>query len=98
MSEEQIDEPKARVSINLSALQGQILIQLQRLLDMLAVSFVGLEKVDDSAYASFSPFFTLSPAQNQRLTRALAVAEAQRWYLCTAFRDALEVLNVFLDQ
>ena len=74
MSEEQTDEPQAMVSINLSALQGGILIQLQRLLDMLAVSFVGLEKVDDSAYASFSPFFNLSPAQNQRLTRASAAA------------------------
>jgi hypothetical protein len=65
---------------------------------MLAVSFVGLEKVDDSAYASFSPFFNLFPAQEQRLTRASAIAEAQRWYLCTAFRDAIELLNVFLDQ
>ncbi len=37
MDEEQIDEPRVRVSINLSALQGTFFVQLQRLLDILAV-------------------------------------------------------------
>src|SRR5262249_33385222 len=98
MSEEQIDEPQFRLSINLSALQGKLLVQLQRLLDILAVSLAGLERVDDSAYAGFSPFFTLATAQNERLTRLSAVAEAQRWYLCTAFRDAIELTHAFLDE
>jgi hypothetical protein len=77
---------------------GKVFIHLQRLLDILAVSLVGLEKVDDSAYAGFSPFFNLMPAQNERLTRVSATTEAQRWYLCTAFRDAIEVIHLFLDQ
>jgi len=98
MGEKLIDELPATVSINLAALHGLVCIHLQRLLDILAVSLVGLEKVDDSAYADFSPFFNLAPAQNERLTRESAVAEAQRWYLCTAFRDAIEVINLFLDR
>lgn len=81
MSEEQIDEPQFRLSINFSALQGKLLAQLQRLLDILAVSMAGLERVDDSAYTGFSPFFSLTLVQNERLTRLSAVAEAQRWYL-----------------
>jgi hypothetical protein len=98
MDEEQIDEPQVRVSINLSALQGTFFVQLQRLLDILAVSLAGLERVDDVAYAGFSPFFTLAPAQNERLTRSSAVAEAQRWYLCTVVRDAIEFTHAFLEE
>jgi hypothetical protein len=98
MDEEQIDEPQVRLSINLSALQGTFFVQLQRLLDILAVSLAGLEQVDDVAYAGFSPFFTLMPAQNERLTRLAAVAEAQRWYLCTVVRDAIECTHAFLEE
>ena len=47
----------------------------------------------------FSPSAYMTDTQLSRLTRIpVAVAEAQRWYLCTAFRDAIELLNVFLDQ
>src|SRR5436190_16964452 len=98
MSEEQTDEPQFRLSINLSVPQGNLLVQLQRLLDMLAVSLAGLERVDDNAYAGFSPFLNLTTAQNERLTRLSAIAEAQRWYLCTAFRDAIELTHTFLDE
>jgi hypothetical protein len=98
MSEEQIDKPQVRLSINLAALQGKFFVHLQRQLDILAVSLAGLERVDDVAYANFSPFFTLVLAQNERLTRLSAVAEAQRWYLCTAVRDAIELTHALLEE
>jgi len=53
---------------------------------------------DDSTYSSFAPsFVSVSPAQNMRLTRDRAVAEAEQWLLRTVIRDAIELTNLFLD-
>lgn len=97
-TEEPDPEPVARVETNLAALQGRFQVRLQRLLDMLAVSLAGAERVDDAAYEGFSSFKNLVAAQSHRLSRESAVSEAEAWYLRSAFRDAIEYTNAFLEE
>jgi hypothetical protein len=91
-------ESRPIVNVNLAALQSGLLVRLQHLLDMLAVSLLGAEAVDETRYEGFSVFFSVSPAGNQRLSRDAAAAEAANWHLRTAFRDAIEATGLFLDE
>lgn len=97
-TEEPDSEPVATVRTNLAALHSGLLVKFQRLLDMLAVSLVGAERVDDVAYEGFSKFFDLVAAQGQRLPRQAAVKESEGWYLRNVFRDAIEYTNAFLEE
>jgi hypothetical protein len=79
-------------------MQGQFNAAIQRLLDAYAAAAAALPLVDDATYSSFAPSFLRVQAQNTRLTRDGAVAEAEQWLLCTVIRDAIELTNLFLDQ
>jgi hypothetical protein len=83
--------------VDLAGLQASLFVRLQRLLDVLAVSVLGAERVDDAAYASFATFININPAANQRLSREAAVKEAADWYLRCVFRDAIEATGEFLE-
>jgi hypothetical protein len=89
----------ASLAVNLLAMQGQFNAAIQRLLDAYAAAAAALPLVDDATYSSFAPsFVSISPAQNMRLTRDGAVAEAEQWQLRAVIRDAIELTNLFLDQ
>jgi hypothetical protein len=79
-------------------LQGALFATLQHLLDVVAVSDLGLPSVSDDRYASVpSLFFNVFPAQSARLSLSAARTEASAWHLRTAFRDALEATGLYLD-
>ena len=86
-----------KVHLNLEAIRGRFLTQLQRLTDILAVSLIGLENVDEQSYSSYSPFWRVEPAKNRRSTVNTATSEAEQWYLCGVVRDAIELTNDFVQ-
>jgi len=79
-------------------LHANWLAQLQRLLDLVAFSFAAAEKVDEEAYTSFAPFMSIHLAQDRRLTRDAAARAAENWHLRNSLRDAVEIINVFLEE
>jgi hypothetical protein len=88
----------ASLAVNLLAMQGQFNAAIQRLLDAYAAAAAALPLVDDATYSSFAPSFLRVQAQNTRLSRDGAVAEAEQWLRCTVIRDAIELTNLFLDE
>ena len=97
MNKLNIPEDKITIEIDLNAIEGKYLRQLQYLVDILTISFVGVEKVTESNYSSYTPFFSIMPSQNTRLTRDSAEAEAKHWFLCCIFRDCIESTHSFLE-
>lgn len=87
-----------KLSIDLNSFQHIFFVKLQHLLDILAVSLAGLERVNENPYEGFIPFFAFVPEESARLSSAAAVTEAKRWYLCTTFRDAIEITNELLEE
>jgi hypothetical protein len=88
----------ASLEVNLLAMQSQFNAAIQRLLDAYSAAAAVLPSVDDATYSSFAPSFLRVQAQNTRLSRDGAVAEAEQWLLRTVIRDAIELTNLFLDQ
>lgn len=87
-----------KLTVNSLAAQANLQIQLQLLLDILKASLAGLEQVDSKIYDDFTQFFTLDIASNKKLDHAAAIREAKRWLLSGAFREAIEITNIFLDE
>lgn len=89
----------ASLAVNLSAIQGKFNAALQKLLDRYTASTAALPLVDHAIYSGFAPAFVrVLPAQNKRLTRDEAVAEAEQWHLRAVIRDAIELTNLFLEE
>ena len=86
-----------KVQLNLGAIEGRFLTQLQRLTDILAVSLIGLKHIDEQSYSSFTPFWRVEPAKNRRSPVSTAISEAEQWYLCGVVRDAIELTNDFVQ-
>lgn len=86
------------LQVNTAALQANWLAQLQHLLDMVAFSFTAAAKVDEEAYTSFAPFMSVHPAHDRRLPLDAAARAAEIWYLRNSLRDAVEIINAFLDE
>ena len=59
------DQGIVKVKLNLEVIRGRFLTQLQRLADILTVSLIGLEHVDEQSYSSYSPFWRVEPARNR---------------------------------
>lgn len=95
---EEIETPQRTLSINIAALQGRYHVVLQQLLDSHAAIAAGLDLVDENAYSGFAPFFQAYPAQDRRLSKDLAVAEAQQRELRSVFRDAIELTHFLLEE
>src|SRR5262245_13888171 len=98
LSQSSQDAPALTLEVNVEAMQGKVLVQLQHLLDVTAISLQGVERVDEVAYASFRRFFMLQPAGDLRLTRDGAASAAADWNLRNAFRDGIESIGSFLDE
>lgn len=98
--DEDPDNSQSRIEIhtNLVAIQDKFFVKLQGLLDILAASLAGLDRVDESAYSNFAPIIQLSPAQNRRLSKDTAISEARHWYLRSILRDAIELTNAFVEE
>jgi hypothetical protein len=90
--------PAATLNIDLATMQAKPLVQLQHLLDLTAISMLGIERVDETSYASFRRFFMVSPASELRLSRDAAASGATEWFLRTAFRDGIEAVGAFLEE
>jgi len=84
------------LNVNVMALQARLMVTLQHILDVLAISRLGVDRASESDYASTS-FFAVFPAQQARLPYAVVQQEASRWHLRTTFRDALEATGIYLD-
>jgi hypothetical protein len=92
-------QPVGHVNISLDGLQGSLLIRVQHMLDMIAVTLCGIERVSSTDYDDFKPaFFRLDTAQNHRFSRDAAADAASRWILRTSFRDVIESVGWYLEK
>src|SRR5688572_5815678 len=83
------------MNLDLGRVQLPYLAALQRTTDVLAVSAAGVTLVDVDQYSARTAFFQVQLAD--RLPFEIARQEASRWHLANAFRDAIDVTGVFLD-
>ncbi len=86
------------IRINTGALQGQYLIQLQRLLDVLTLTFAGTETVTVEAYLNHKRFQNFYPADKHRFDFSNAKVETENWLIRSFLKDAIELTNTFLEE
>jgi hypothetical protein len=91
-------EPQ-HITFDPGSLQLPYLASLQRTLDVLAVSTLGINQVGDAEYAAFGSdgILRVEPASGLKLPLGKAQEEARHWSLANAFRDAIDATGLFLD-
>jgi hypothetical protein len=86
-----------KISVDLLALRQSFVARLQYLLELLNFGFVSSARVNSADYGPYDQFLTVSFGE-RLMSFDLTVDEARRWYLTNGLRDAIEVVNAFLEQ
>jgi hypothetical protein len=86
-----------QVSIDLPALQGIALRRLQQLSDVLRFSRAAAANISEEEFAQHQEFFMLKPSANTQRDFAEAKVETEAWIALHCLRDAIDVVNVFLE-
>lgn len=85
------------VRVNLAALQGVTLRKLQRLIDILDLTKLGIRRVEEAEYPPDNAFYSIHPSSNTRFTLPQAQEESEKWFILNSLRDAVEAISLFLE-
>jgi hypothetical protein len=89
---------RLELQISLPALQAVALRRLQRLVDVMEVSYAGVRSLADEEYPAPHGFFGVYPSHNTRLGAAAAKEAARDWFALHCLRDAVEAISIFLEE
>lgn len=86
------------IDLNLPGLFGTYVLDVQRLVDLVSLTYVGTDQVQEVRYRQNFAFFHFYPAGSKRLELEEARNKAKQWLLGCFLTDAISATGAFLDE
>jgi hypothetical protein len=91
-------EEHVRIRIDTGALLGNFLGEAQKLLDIVTLTFTGLEAVTEEEFGNALAFFSFQPASNRRQPFPDVKRNSAQWLLTAFLSDCVDVVGRFLEE
>ncbi len=93
-----MNQKEVNLSVNIAALQGNFLVDIQNLLDIITFAYLGQDLVSEEKYQSQLGFMSFHPASNRRLTFQEVKEKSTQWLLASFLTHCINAAGIFLDE